>query len=366
MGKIMGSLFLKKLFYLIFVLLSVFSIYWYISLPERHWLIWSSLACLFFPMEHSFSRQIRTYLQWAVLFPLLIFITGSLTASTVAITIYLFILMFLISFISQCHQIFDDAAHVFIPSFLLGVLILISAFLPPHEFQDNLYRAFFVLLGMAIPMVWQIIFWPHYIDNRIQYLTHRALRYLSGLQQSIFACFLQPDYSENVYSYERKLHLYKYLFLLTQFGLKNLLGSCKKNVNGVLYLDELFDLSLDMSQLRWRVSDYTIFAVCKQDLTAVIVNIAALFFSLGAIVNRKSNARSKVSQQFLQKLTLLEMSIKKLDETYYNVLQVTSREPLVFFLFLTRLKIFQEKLLCLYKFLVGDGKAKDAINVSTI
>jgi hypothetical protein len=93
----------------------------------------------------------------------------------------------------------------------------------------------------------------------------------------------------------------------------------------------LFDVLMDCAQLRRRVSDHTIFALCAQELTAISNEINKLFTGL--------SGSSKSVDTFH-----LEEKIKLFEDHFHNVLLITSREPLAFVLFIASLKVLREEI----------------------
>lgn len=127
------------------------------------------------------------------------------------------------------------------------------------------------------------------------------------LIEDIFACFLQPDYEDNLYLYEHRIHKSKRkcaTLILKQGAHANLSG-----------LITIYNGLLDCGLLRWRVKDKTAFALCRDEMAALEE----------ALINGA-----------------ISTSIPALESIYQNVLLVSVKEPLPFFLFIQGLKILEK------------------------
>ena len=100
-------------------------------------------------------------------------------------------------------------------------------------------------------------------------------------------------------------------------------------------LKNFSDITYDHSLLRHRTSDKTIFSVCKKELTEISAEINQLFSDMAQVLNKK---------RYHIDVTGLNKHIESLEETYQHILQVTSREPLVFLLFLSSLKALSNEM----------------------
>jgi len=137
--------------------------------------------------------------------------------------------------------------------------------------------------------------------------------------EEIFACLLQSDYPENIYLYERRLHERKQAVLRTL-----------RNNNK---LENIYDALQDCSQLRHRVTDHTIFSVCSEELAAISRALSSVFVVM--IKHKKKVVDT----------SLLDQAISHFEDIYAHVLQVTSREPLVFLMFISTLKGLSDELI---------------------
>jgi hypothetical protein len=131
-----------------------------------------------------------------------------------------------------------------------------------------------------------------------------ALPCLAALSEEIFSCFLQSEYPDALYLYERRLHIAKL--------------KCMRVLTPDLY--PLYESLLDCAQLRSRIGDHHTFGACAQELRAIATDLSK------ALTDPKFNRAQ------------LETSINQLEDSYHNVLQIAARDPVVFLLFINSLK----------------------------
>ena len=136
---------------------------------------------------------------------------------------------------------------------------------------------------------------------------------LQKLAEDIFACFLQPDYETNLYLYEHRIHISK-------IRCASLL---QKNQTEPRLLT-LYNGLLDCGLLRWRVKDKTVFAVCRNEMTAIADGINKMLMATNS------------DEGFLSE------HIANFEAIYQSVLLVTAKEPLAFLLFIYSLNVLKE------------------------
>jgi len=129
------------------------------------------------------------------------------------------------------------------------------------------------LLGLLLPSLLSLNLFK---TKRRRPLIKTAINSLERLNDEIFACFLQPSYPDNRYLFERRIHLEKNKFMLSVIELEQLnLTSFQQD--SLQKLNQLYDLILSYSQLRWRVVDHTIFLLCTDELTDLATCISQVF-----------------------------------------------------------------------------------------
>jgi hypothetical protein len=181
-----------------------------------------------------------------------------------------------------------------------------------------------------------------------------ALRRYRYLTIELFSCFLQPEYSDNLYLFERRIHIQKKCLLQVLTKIHNIVNHInfkkkyKKYKNYDQYvlvlskLNCLFDITMDYAQLRQRVTDFSELKLCHQEMFAIFT---ALENYISVLLSFKRNNDSFVR---------VTEKIQQFERVYQQVLTVTVRDPFIFFLFMSALKklgqdmlSLQESLLCL-------------------
>jgi hypothetical protein len=164
-----------------------------------------------------------------------------------------------------------------------------------------------------------ILFLFYYIRSRYQRSQAQALLQLGRLTDAIFTCLTSEDYPDNLSYYERRVQKQK-IKSLARMGGKQAKFAYDNRLS-------LLEIIMDMGQIRRRVKDHTIFGLCKIELT----NLSSTIIDVLAMSNNKARIE--------QRLAALEQAINQFDDVYEHVLKVTAREPIVFILFMSSLRI---------------------------
>jgi hypothetical protein len=139
-----------------------------------------------------------------------------------------------------------------------------------------------------------------------------SFQQLRILNQEIFFCLLQSDYSQYKYAYEYRLRL-----------AKNNCYAQKKSKQ------TFYALMLGYAQLRRQVSDHHTFALCCRELRQIEHAIDQL-----CVAAKK--------QQAIDTSTFAR-AIANFEEIFQSVLMVSAPEPLVFLLFIFYLQALREQ-----------------------
>lgn len=324
---------IKRLLYLILVTGLAFTAYIYSNNSQSYWVVWAALSFSLVNIGSTFRHRVDMICLLGFATALACFFAGYLALMLPAIAIYLFIVTMINVILSQRYP------EYFFGIFIVSLFAIIASGLS-LTLNENIDRVVFILTGTTIAAIFQIIFWPGFIKNEIRSWTTIALSNLELLNTEIFSCFLQPTYTENIYLFERRLHKQKESVMQALFHLRNVVQQAKNRLSPqeknritemIAKIDRLFDIMMDYAQLRARVTDHTIFEICKEELIAVSQSMAHVFSELKMSLEQKKQELNIIP---------LKASIKRLEENYQNVVQVTAREPLVFFLFIASLNAF--------------------------
>ncbi len=351
----------KEILYLIIVACLALSFNFFAISVGQHtyWIMLAALMCSLLLLQDNFKFHLYSILITGFLAAIFVSLKVSYFAVLPALAVYLAFITFIAMFVGQRYLAW------FLPSFIINVCVLLSVLYPAvnekiyignYLFANNIARGFFIAEGALIAWIPQVLLWGNIFRraNKIIYNDFygeiiAVLGLFRQLNKTIFACFLDPAYQENIYLFERRIHVFKNKIIESTLQLRNLLqtkyiSNKTEFVYAVNHLDLLFDVVLQYAQLRRRVTDNTIFAVCVAELTAVQDEIEKLLSDMIATFPHK--------KYHLRADNLFE-AIKRFEEIYQNVLRVTSREPLVFLLFIASLQDVCKELAAFYTALLA-------------
>jgi hypothetical protein len=342
MDLLFSTLSIKRLAYLILVALAVYWIKSSSSNPEVCWLVWTAFLLSWVTAGDSFKRRLNMIVITGLITGFVSFLVGSLVASPLLLTLILFFITFICVSIGELHPKY----------FMQTCIVIVFAILSGHfsiPVSENSDRFIFICLGVAIAAVLQMVFYPYFIRNELQPYIIISLRRLRKLNKEIFSCFLDAEYADNIYLYERRLHISKNAFLHSLSRLREITKLAETKLSDIEkeshdrwlnQLDSLFENILDYSQLRWRITDYTTFSVCREELISLAKESDKCLAAVVAHVKQK---------KYFTSIDKLNQSINQFETNYHQVLQVASAEPLVFLLFIDSLNAFSKKVTALYE-----------------
>lgn len=339
MDFIFTSLSIRRIFYLLLVIcLALFSAQFFSYTNQYVWLIGMALALGLMSPGNKLGLSVMIVLVTGLSTVLAVgLMTLSLPIFYIA-AIFIFITTFLCVWVGQCYPIYR------LPAFIINFFVLLSAGLPLASLSQGLNRMALMWVGIAIVIICYIILWPFFKKNVLQWSIAKVLRNLLQLNNEIFSCFLQPEYPNNLYLFERRLQLQKDQCLTASKKIYTLYQSLEPSLSedkrqalldSILKLNLLYDMMLEYSILRWRVTDHSTFAVCEAELKGIQEEINALFVE---------SMQTMISKKYQLHSSSLTEKINKFEDNYNHVLQVASREPLVFLLFISTLKHFDEEI----------------------
>lgn len=339
MDFIRTPLAIKRLIYLLLVIGTAFAIQYDACQQQAVWIIWTSILLTFQTRGFVLKERLIHTLVTGFMAAILVFFAGIFQRWMPVLLAYLFIVMGLGAYVAQRYSRYRYQA------FVIGFLFILSTTMP-ISYPELGSRLAFMTLGTFIVVIYQFVYFPNFLRNEIHALTIIALRSLINLNANVFACLLAPEYIDNIYIYEKRLHDAKGRSLEALNGLRGGIACLKQSdplrsyYNSIVNrLTDLFDNIVDYSQLRRRVSDYSTLSICSTELAAINLEITRLIKGAMAYFTK---------QTFYPDAKGLIEKIKRLENNYYNVLQVASREPLVFLFFIDSLNAFAEQLEALH------------------
>lgn len=329
---------MTRLVYVLLVSITALLVFTFLDYSQKYWLVSSAfLFSLIFRGDSFFERLIILSLT-GLIAAAVIFVAGFIPVFSLE-AIYLCV-------VTICLLLFSQRYPNYLISTLFINVFVIIAVCTSVSLSENIARAVFILCGTAIVMIAQCIFQYHFKRNAITSWLIISLQQLKWLSVEIFACYTQEEYVDNLYLFERRLHLQKIKVMqsLNNFhAAVRCLDRASRQAEDILkkpiahqqlneqlqMLSQIYDLMLSLAKLRWRVTDFTIFRVCDNEMRGIENALNQIFLML---------ARKIKNQRIQVESYPLAQAINRFEETYQHVIQVTAREPLVFLLFINDLK----------------------------
>ncbi len=180
----------------------------------------------------------------------------------------------------------------------------------------------------------QLCLIPGFTKRKMRALSVQAVRSLDHVQRAILACLIKADYADSLYVYERRLHVSKRDYFKAVTALRPLLEGAS-HAYFLNQISRMFDVLMDMAQLRRRVSDATVFALCRNECIAISETLSALFADMIAVIKQQKETVDAI--ELSQKIILFE-------DVFQHVMTIAAKEPLAFILFIASLKVLREEI----------------------
>lgn len=203
-----------------------------------------------------------------------------------------------------------------------GILFILLLFLiTPLSIDDYSQRIQSISIGFMLSLFCQLVCLVRFSHREFFHEWRYFLNNLNQLADDYFTCLLESEYGTHIYKYERRIHFSKNKIWYSLNKMNYL-----KNRNSLIlrsHANQLIAILFSLGQIRYRISDHTVFLVCRSDLQNLQDAIAQCF-----------RAQSNLSRSCSIELDKLNKAIKHFESTYQSVLQVTSPEPLGILLFI--------------------------------
>lgn len=331
------TLSIKRLLYLVLVTASACLLWQWFCHSESYWLVWAALLLCLVTQGDSFRQRVINISVTGIIAAFAAFIAGWAGQLPIVPGLYILLVTAVCVFVSH------KKTDYFLQAFIINLFVVLGSAIPA-VLPDNAARFFFICAGMMVSLIYQIIFYPYFVRNEIKsyvLITLRSLRHLNGI---IFSCFLDAEYSDNIYLYERRMHNAKNRFMQSISRLREMIKLVENQSSTMAAgqyrvilqkLDFIYGNMLDYSQLRRRVPDFTTFSLCSQEMNEVRQEIDNAIVSTAAHFTNKKYYPGRDS---------LSRSISRFEGNYSNVLQVASRDPLPFLFFMDSLQVLAQSL----------------------
>lgn len=202
----------------------------------------------------------------------------------------------------------------------VNVLIIFATFVLPVSSAIYL-QIYPVVAASCLAAMCQVIFLPWLTRSQQRAFTVAAIKKLHAVEKDVFACFIRPEYADNIYLFEHRLHLAKANYFAA-------ISDLNVNDKHYLQLQIIFDVLMDVAQLRRRVTDFNIFTVCEREMLAIDVVLGEVFAEMREVTLAR---KDKID------VYPLEEKITQLADHYQAILNVAAKEPLAFLLFIASL-----------------------------
>jgi len=319
----MTAALLKHMLYLIATVASVAILFLSVNLPQGVWLLAPALLFLNVSLETSLWQR-SAMIIFTGSIAVIGILLGSLLAPYLAAQA-----IFLILVIGACTYFAALYQHYAYALFAVSFLVLLSIH-GDNGYEPALVRAEITAIGVIVVLAAQLVLLPFAAANEYQRCKVLVFKSLGDLVTEIFSCLTSPAYPENIYLFERRVHVQTTDCLSKMAALAQRARAAGVNSETV-YNDVLsiFEILMDLSQIRWRVSDHTIFRLCSIELSEIDTSMTA---TLNAFPHVGKPAE-------LEKcIVAFERSINRLEDNLEHIVKVAAREPVVFILFLSALK----------------------------
>ncbi len=219
------------------------------------------------------------------------------------------------------------------PSFFFAAftlsLLSILAFFMPSSLESAVQRFYLILLGGFLVFSIRFIFFLYRRRYALYYAKIQFFQKLKKLYQLIF------------YTSEERKFLFRSEWEESHFQLAwraclTALQYFKTQVSPAYCssLDRIWDLTLSLGSLRYRLSDYTVLTMSQDEISALL---AAIFSILNEFLS------SKPSSIFSSTFEGFQGAIQDFEALYRSMLQTTAKEPLVLLLFIQDLYALKEE-----------------------
>lgn len=335
-------LLIRRLIFLLLVSCAALAAHFLSTTPQTYWFILSTLLLSLIEMGDTFFRRVSVIVITGLTVSIIVYVTGMLSGHLILLAIVLAVITICCVFVSGIYpQYFLLALIINLCAILSGSL---SATMP--ECAERMLN---VVCGMALVALLQIIYLPGFTRSELRLWLNKTLANLELCNKEIFSCFLSPEYVNNLYLYERRIHTQKVKFMQSLNKSRDIIMDTTLKIASsdrdtmsqwLIKIEYIYTIILDCAQLRRRVTDHTVFGLCANEMDGISHEVTAIILELIKVL---AGNKGKVNA------IALSVRIKHLDDNYQNVLRITAREPLVFVLFISSLKILNDELMLLYQ-----------------
>lgn len=309
---------IKRILYVLLITVVTLAVYHMQLVKELVWLILASLFFAHATLEEPLLR--RTYIIIVSgLAAAICVVIGGLVATNLPLT-----WLFVILVTAGCVWRGITCKGWAYPMVIVNVLAVLSVY-KAASLHDGMYRALAIFDALIIVADAQIILLPFFWGSEFNRCRKMTFYHMRQYVKSVFCCLQSSDYPDNVYYYEAKIHAAKVNCMHGIVAMRE-----KERSNNGLFdgyssedLQNVFEVIVDIGQLRRRVSDHTVFA-----LNATEIN------NLEKTIMRMLTAMSRGKKEDVTHLCQVLLNfIQQFDDSFESVVKVAAKEPMAFVLF---------------------------------
>ncbi|MHB1948916.1 MAG: FUSC family protein [Gammaproteobacteria bacterium] len=289
-----------------------FTLAYYLNWPQGYWIVLIAMLLSQVQVDDILLRNLLFVFICGISLVLNVYIANDITMNDVLLPLYLFLTTFASVYIGFLKSKF------FLAAFIINIVGIISAGIPVSD-EFLFFRVEGVLLGVVVGIVITILFVPTSQRSLIRQQFIETLMNMNELQKKTFFVYFKRDYTQKHFLYEKELHQLREKVLIS-------LQRITQQQVGFDTLQHLFEITVTLGELRYRVKDSATFEVCEKEFQSVSDNMSRIFQQLIKKIRGK-----KIVDLSLEQFAL---AIESVETIYRSTLQVVSKEPLIFLIFI--------------------------------
>lgn len=299
-----------------------FFCYLYFKLVDGYWLVLTSILLVQINPNNFFWRNLISPFVCGILIASTVFLIYLLGSHYLVLTGLVFIVTFL------CVSIGLIKSELFLPAMLINLLI-IMALGTPMRFEDMLMRIQWIVLGSLLAMLMKILLGPPGVKRHWREQVANYLQAINQLQKYFFWIYVARNYLDKAFFYEKELHKQRLCVLKYIENIKLL------NIASFEF-EKLFEITLALGDMRYRVKDFTTFEMSEKEFIAISNSLNDLFNQAAKQLLLGKKINLDCSQ--------LISAIAALEDITRGTLQIASAEPVVFVIFIQYLRALSDEI----------------------
>lgn len=305
-----------------------FTLFQFYHLSEGYWAVLTALVLVQVHFNDSFTKNIFLLVACSVLIACNTLIASYMSNELYYLASYLLCTTFISVYLGLLN------ASLFLPAFAINLFGAISAGMPVDGHFIAM-RFACVMLGALIALGVRCALWPPRLKTHLKELLVESLEVINQLQIRCITIYLKRDYQDQHYFYEKELHKQRLQFFSIMqkiHELLNKIGNKKKSKTEVVVNDinMLFEVVMALGNLRYREKDHTSFGMMFKEFTFISKYMTSTLRYLSQQIRNKKNTKMEMSG--------FKKAIKSIHSIYQTTLQVTTKEPTAYLIFIRNLE----------------------------